>query len=268
VTYVNRKAARYVISSTTVPAKHFPACCRYLAKLSKTGDSLASRDQVLTSQTPVRNSSEICSLHGPHRKHRYFIVAFVSVAAGTYLPSCCPETAAARTTVNTVLLLLRALPSNDRCLHSYRLLTCLYATIYFVVRHPVCGTVPPFPNQIQMYSSPHRTVYMRSLSPAIPIGCNVFIAHLMKSQQSPGMGYTVMKSLSQHPNSSEYEYSLSSPAHTDTRGLLVSIIERLLLGCTGFSFNLFLFYTRSLMSTNPTEKLLRTENYANSRLLI
>jgi hypothetical protein len=45
----------------------------------------------------------------------------VSAAAETCLPSRCPETTAARITENTVLLLmraciLRALPSNSRCL--------------------------------------------------------------------------------------------------------------------------------------------------------
>jgi hypothetical protein len=35
---------------------------------------------------------KITPRHGPHRKHRYFIVACVFVAAGTWLPSCCPET--------------------------------------------------------------------------------------------------------------------------------------------------------------------------------
>jgi hypothetical protein len=56
--------------------------------------------------------------HGSHRKHRTSVVAFLSIVAGTCLPSCCPETASARTTVNTVLILLRALYSNDRCLQS------------------------------------------------------------------------------------------------------------------------------------------------------
>jgi hypothetical protein len=43
----------------------------------------------------------LTSRHGPHRKHRSSIVAFVSVAAGTSLQRCFPETAVARTTENT-----------------------------------------------------------------------------------------------------------------------------------------------------------------------
>jgi hypothetical protein len=43
--------------TTTAPAKPFLACCRCLAKPSKTGGSSASRDQVLSSQSPVHNSS-------------------------------------------------------------------------------------------------------------------------------------------------------------------------------------------------------------------
>jgi hypothetical protein len=62
------------------------------------------------------------SRHGSHIKHRSSIVAFVSVAAGMCLPSRCPETVAARTTENVLLLLracmLRALTSNCRCLQS------------------------------------------------------------------------------------------------------------------------------------------------------
>jgi hypothetical protein len=65
---------------------------------------------------PYQNSTEliaptvlvITSRHGPHRKHSSSTVAFVSIAAGTCLPSCCPETAASRITENTVLLFFRA----------------------------------------------------------------------------------------------------------------------------------------------------------------
>jgi hypothetical protein len=58
-----------------------------------------------------------------------------SVAAQTCLASSCLQTAAARTTVNTVLLLLRACMSrallrNGRCLQSHRLATGLYTTMY------------------------------------------------------------------------------------------------------------------------------------------
>jgi hypothetical protein len=63
------------------------------------------------------------------------IVACVFVAAGTCLPSHCPETAAARTTENTVLLLLQALPSNGRCSQSHRVTPGLYATIFNSLTH-------------------------------------------------------------------------------------------------------------------------------------
>jgi hypothetical protein len=43
---------------TTAPAKHFSACCAFtsrpLATVSNSGDSSASRAQVLSSQTPVQ----------------------------------------------------------------------------------------------------------------------------------------------------------------------------------------------------------------------
>jgi hypothetical protein len=55
----------------------------------------------ISSQPPLQNSTELSaptvmvinSRHGPHRKHSSSIISFVSVAAGTCLPSCCPETA-------------------------------------------------------------------------------------------------------------------------------------------------------------------------------
>jgi hypothetical protein len=79
------------------------ACCvfnsRSLATASNIGDSSASRAQIPSSQPPLQNSTEliaptlqaITSRHGPHRK-RSSIVAFVSVGAGTCLPSRYPET--------------------------------------------------------------------------------------------------------------------------------------------------------------------------------
>jgi hypothetical protein len=78
--------------------------------------------------------------HEPHKKHRYSIVAFVSVDAGTCLQSCCTEMAPARTTEDAVLLLLhgcmlRALPSNGRCLHSHCLAKGLIC-MHLVVCHP------------------------------------------------------------------------------------------------------------------------------------
>jgi hypothetical protein len=88
-----------LIPTTHKPSQHplslFPACCvftrRSLATASKSGDSSASRAQVLCSQPPVQNSTKLIartvlvinSRHGPHtsRKHQ-----------------------------NTVLLLLRSCP--------------------------------------------------------------------------------------------------------------------------------------------------------------
>jgi hypothetical protein len=44
---------------------------------------------------------------------------------------------------NTVLLVLRALPSNDRCLQSHRLALSLYATIFFPsAKHMSLFTLP------------------------------------------------------------------------------------------------------------------------------
>jgi hypothetical protein len=57
----------------------------------------------------------ITSRHGPHSKHRSSIVACVFVAAGTCLPSHCPET-------------LFFGPSSGRCVA-----TAVHATIYFSV---------------------------------------------------------------------------------------------------------------------------------------
>jgi hypothetical protein len=132
--------------NTTAPAKPFPTCYVFtsssLATASNTGYSSASRAQVLPSQPPVQNSTEliapsilsITSRHEPYRKHRFCIVAFVSAAAGTCLPSRRPETAAARASENAVLLLLRVgmlreLPGNGRCLQSHCLATGVYASI-------------------------------------------------------------------------------------------------------------------------------------------
>jgi hypothetical protein len=108
---------------TAAPAKHFPACCvfisRFLATASKSGDSSASRTQVLLSQPPVQillncelnysaissqpplqSSTELVALilffitprRGPHRQHPVSPVAYVTVAAGTCLLSRCPGT--------------------------------------------------------------------------------------------------------------------------------------------------------------------------------
>jgi hypothetical protein len=90
-----------------------------------------------SSQRPVQNNYQLSPLlipsqHGPHRKRRSSIVVFVSVTAGTCMPSRCPECAVARTTENTVYL-LRGLPSNSRCLYSHRLGTSLYVTLLLLL---------------------------------------------------------------------------------------------------------------------------------------
>jgi hypothetical protein len=90
----------------------FPPSCvfisRSLVMASKSRNSTTSRAQSLSSQPPVQNSTElstqltsieltaptvlvITSRHEPYRKHRSSTVAFVSVTAGTCLPSFCPE---------------------------------------------------------------------------------------------------------------------------------------------------------------------------------
>jgi hypothetical protein len=138
----NAIADLITLQITTAHAKPFAACfaftSRFLATVSNSGDSSASPTQIPSSQPPVQNSATliaptvlvITSRHGPHRKHRSSVVAFVSVATGKCLPSCCPETATARITENTVSLvfpgcMLLALPSNGRSLAG------LYATILF-----------------------------------------------------------------------------------------------------------------------------------------
>jgi hypothetical protein len=102
------------------PLSHFPTCCvftsRSLATASNSGDSSASRAQLLSSQLNYQLATD-------------HIVEYMSVAAETCLPSLCPETTAARTTENTLLPLLRPLPSNGCCLQSCLLATGLYATL-------------------------------------------------------------------------------------------------------------------------------------------
>jgi hypothetical protein len=113
---------------TTAPAKAFPACCiftsRSLTTASSSGDSSVLRAQVLLSQPPVQNSTQLTELwrhffsasllqsstgldapvlffisprRGPRREHPISnsksIVACVFVSAGTCLPSRCSETA-------------------------------------------------------------------------------------------------------------------------------------------------------------------------------
>jgi hypothetical protein len=72
---------------------------RSLAAASNSGNSSASCAQVLTSQAPIQNSTElipptvlaITSQHRPHKKHGSSIVVFTSVAAGMCLLSHSPE---------------------------------------------------------------------------------------------------------------------------------------------------------------------------------
>jgi hypothetical protein len=71
----------------------------------------------ISSRPPSQNSTEliaptvlvITSRYGPHRKHCSSNVALVSVAVGTCLPSCCPETGCVTPFIKNPL------PSNERC---------------------------------------------------------------------------------------------------------------------------------------------------------
>jgi hypothetical protein len=120
----------------------FQVCCvftnRSLVTVANNGDCSASGFQILSSQTPV--PLLIISRHGPHRKRRFYITAFVSVAAGTCFPSHCTEMATERTTESTVSILfcvLRALTSNGCCLQIHLLSKGLYATIPSYVTFPL-----------------------------------------------------------------------------------------------------------------------------------
>jgi hypothetical protein len=80
---------------TTAPAKSLPVFCvftsRSLAKVSNSGDFLALRAQVLSSEPPMQNSTEliaptvmvITSRERLLRKHRYSTVACVYTAGVT-----------------------------------------------------------------------------------------------------------------------------------------------------------------------------------------
>jgi hypothetical protein len=97
----------------------------------------------ISSQPPLQNSSELIvpsalvinSRHGPHRKHRHSIVAFVSVTAGTCLPSCCPETGCVIPFIKNLLSYRRALICD---------------------RYPASGT-----RYNNVYYSRHKCVYKR-----------------------------------------------------------------------------------------------------------
>jgi hypothetical protein len=86
-------------------ANSSPSCSAFtshcLVRASNNGDSSSSCAQVLCSQPPVQNSTElippidlvITSGLGPRRKHRSSILSYVFVAVGMCLPGCCLETA-------------------------------------------------------------------------------------------------------------------------------------------------------------------------------
>jgi hypothetical protein len=61
-------------------------------QLNYSATSSASLAELNSTQLIALTVLVITSRHGPHRKHRSFIVACVLVAAGTCSPSCCPET--------------------------------------------------------------------------------------------------------------------------------------------------------------------------------
>jgi hypothetical protein len=102
---------------TTAPAKYFPPCyvftSRFLTKASNSGDSLASRAQVLSSQSPLYNSRLTYSPHReqPVSNHNY-IVECVLVAAETYLTE--------------------PLHRNGHCLENHCLAAGLYTTMLSV----------------------------------------------------------------------------------------------------------------------------------------
>jgi hypothetical protein len=99
--------------SPTPPAKPFPACCvftsRSLTTDSNSGDSSASRPQLLSSQSPVQNSLKpdnfvpcLYHLGTDHIKTPPFhrcspavaLLRICCLATETCLPSRCPETVA------------------------------------------------------------------------------------------------------------------------------------------------------------------------------
>lgn len=88
------------------PLSCFPACCIFtspsLATASDSGDSSASRTQVLSSQPPVQNSTVlvITSQHGPHIKHCSSVVVLVCIATWMCILSCCIEMCMAWTAEN------------------------------------------------------------------------------------------------------------------------------------------------------------------------
>jgi hypothetical protein len=87
----------------------------------------------ISSQPPLQNSTELIaasvlvttSRHGPHRKHHFSIVAFVSVAAGTCLPSHFAETGC------VTLFIKNLLPSHRALFRDRYPATGPHATLYF-----------------------------------------------------------------------------------------------------------------------------------------
>jgi hypothetical protein len=122
----------HTIQLTIAPAKLFSSLLclhsRSLTTASNSGDSSASRAQILASQPPVQNWTElnwtinwlcpllIISRHGPHRKHGSCIVASYCCVIKNLVPS-------------NGNVFTEPLPRNVRCLQSHRVATGLYATI-------------------------------------------------------------------------------------------------------------------------------------------
>jgi hypothetical protein len=95
-----------------------------------TGSELWALSSELTALTVL----VITSQHGPHRKYRSFIVSFVSAAAGTCLPSRCPETGFLTPFIKNTL-------PQQRASFRYRYpATALHATIFHrsILLHITC----------------------------------------------------------------------------------------------------------------------------------
>jgi hypothetical protein len=112
---------------TTAPAKPFPLSCS-LATASTTVEILQlypltpfSTGHHLTNKLSSKLLSMTTLRHGSRRKHSS------SIGVQACSSRRCLPTVAARTTKNTYLLLLRALPSNGRSLQSHRIATAIRA---------------------------------------------------------------------------------------------------------------------------------------------
>jgi hypothetical protein len=125
----------HTIQITAANTKFSPACSVFASRfLITVPNSWNSSDSVLTPfSAGHRLKTELSSgflqlitpWHVPHRKNN------PSIIAEACLPRRCVGMVAARTTENTDLLLLRALPSN--CLQSHRVATDLYPTIHVCI---------------------------------------------------------------------------------------------------------------------------------------